>query len=167
MGGLTPQPPVLEEQSSAMRPILIGVVIVAVVVGLLALALRSEKKAAVEPHPYSSNLKISDLKMSAAQNFVGATVSYIDGNVTNTGDKTVIHAMVQVVFNDDMGQIAQRENVPLRVLQTTGPYPDTVDFNLSPLAPGQTKPFRLTFESLSTQWNHQYPDIQVTDVVVR
>ena len=150
-----------------MRPILIGVVIVAVVVGLLALALRSEKKAAVEPHPYSSNLKISDLKMSAAQNFVGATVSYIDGNVTNTGDKTVIHAMVQVVFNDDMGQIAQRENVPLRVLQTTGPYPDTVDFNLSPLAPGQTKPFRLTFESLSTQWNHQYPDIQVTDVVVR
>jgi hypothetical protein len=58
MGGLTPPSPVLEEQSSAMRPILIGVVIVAVVVGLLALALRSEKKAAVEPHPYSSNLKI-------------------------------------------------------------------------------------------------------------
>ena len=81
-----------------MRPILIGVVIVAVVIGLLALALRSEKKAAVEPHPYSSNLKISDLKMSAAQNFVGATVSYIDGNVTNTGDKTVIHAMVQVAL---------------------------------------------------------------------
>jgi len=150
-----------------MRPILIGVVIVAVVIGLLALALRSEKKAGVEPHPYSSNLKISDLKMSAAQNFVGATVSYIDGNVTNTGDKTVLHAMVQVLFSDDMGQTAQRENVPLRVLQTTGPYPDTVDFNLSPLAPGQTKPFRLTFESLSTQWNHQYPDIQVTDVVTR
>ena len=126
----------------------------------MRLALRSEKKSAVEPHPYSSNLKISDLKMSAAQNFVGATVSYIDGNVTNTGDKTVIHAMVQVDFNDDMSQIAQRENVPLRVLQTTGPYPDTVDFNLSPLAPGQTKPFRLTFESLSTQWNHQYPDIE-------
>ena len=78
-----------------MRPILIGVVIVAVVIGLLALALRSEKKAVVEPHPYLSNLKISDLKMSAAQNFVGATVSYIDGNVTNTGDKTVLHAMVQ------------------------------------------------------------------------
>ena len=150
-----------------MRPILIGVVIVAVVVGVLALLLRSEKKPVAEPHPYASNLKISDLKMSAAQNFVGATVSYIDGNVTNAGDKTVIHAMVQVVFNDDMGQIAQRENVPLRVLQTTGPYPDTVDFNLSPLAPGQTKPFRLTFESISTQWNHQYPDIQVTDVVVR
>lgn len=150
-----------------MRPILIGVAIVAIVVGLLVLLLRTEKKAASEPHPYASSLKISDLKMSAAQNFVGATVSYIDGNVTNTGDKTVIHAMVQVVFQDDMGQIAQRENVPLRVLQTSGPYPDTVDFNLSPLAPGQTKPFRLTFESLSSQWNHQYPDIQVTDVVVK
>jgi hypothetical protein len=167
MGGLTPQSPVVEQESSAMRPILIGVVIVAVVVGILALLLRTDKKPAAEPHPYSSNLKISDLKMSAAQNFVGATVSYIDGNVTNTGDKTVIHAMVQLTFSDDMGQTAQRENVPLRVLQTSGPYPDTVDFNLSPLAPGQTKPFRLTFESLSTQWNHQYPEMRVTDVVVR
>jgi Protein of unknown function (DUF2393) len=167
MGGLISQSPVAEQEPSAMRPILIGVVIVAVVIGFLALLLRSDRQPIAEPHPYSSNLKISDLKMSAAQNFVGATVSYIDGNVTNAGDKTVIHATVQVTFSDDMGQTAQRENIPVRVLQTSGPYPDTVDFNLSPLAPGQTKPFRLTFESLSTQWNHQYPDIRVTDVVVR
>ena len=44
MGGLTPQSPVLEQQSSAMRPILIGVVIVAVVVGLLALGFAPKKR---------------------------------------------------------------------------------------------------------------------------
>lgn len=150
-----------------MRPVLVGVAIVVVVVGLLAFFLRSENKNLTEPHPYSSSLAISDLKMSAAQNFVGATVSYIDGSVTNNGDKTVIHAMVQVTFKDDIDQIAQRETVPLHVLQTSGPYPDVVDLNLSPLAPGQSKPFRLTFESLSAQWNRQYPEIRVTDVVVK
>jgi|SRR5690242_3179295 hypothetical protein len=167
MGGLTPQSPIAQEESSTMRPVLIGVAIVVVLVGLIAFFLRSENKTTTEPHPYAPNLKISDLKMSAAQNFVGATVSYLDGNVTNGGDKTVIHAMIQVTFKDDMDQVAQRETVPLHVLQTTGPYPDAVDLNLSPLAPGQTKPFRLTFESLSAQWNRQYPEIKVTDVVVK
>jgi hypothetical protein len=150
-----------------MRPVLIGVAIVVVVVGFIAFSLHKENKTTTEPHPYVSNLKISDLKMSAAQNFVGATVSYIDGNVTNSGDKTVIHATMQVTFKDSMDQVAQRETLPLHVLRTTGPYPDAVDLNISPLAPGQTKPFRLTFESLSAQWNQQYPDIRVTDVVVK
>jgi hypothetical protein len=74
---------------------------------------------------------------------------------------------MQVTFKDSMDQVAQRETLPLHVLRTTGPYPDAVDLNISPLAPGQTKPFRLTFESLSAQWNQQYPDIRVTDVVVK
>ncbi|HME36587.1 MAG TPA: FxLYD domain-containing protein, partial [Candidatus Sulfotelmatobacter sp.] len=109
----------------------------------------------------------SDFKMSAAENFVGATVSYVDGTATNSGDKTVTHAMVEVKFKDDMGQVAQREEIPLQVLKTTGPYPEAVDFSVSPLGPGQSKTFRLTFESISAQWNHQYPDIQVTDVAVK
>ena len=52
--------------------------------------------------------------MSAAENFVGATVSYVDGTVTNSGDKTVTHVMVEVLFKDDMGQLAQREDIPCR-----------------------------------------------------
>jgi hypothetical protein len=42
-----------------------------------------------------------------------------------------------------------------------------VDFNLSPLAPGQSKPFRLIFENISTQWNHAYPDLRITQVSVK
>jgi hypothetical protein len=106
--------------------------------------------------------------MSAAENFVGATVSYIDGTVTNAGNKTVTHAAVQVIFKDDLGQVAQKEDsVPLRALKTTGPYPEAVDFSVSPLAPGQSQTFRLTFESISAQWNHQYPEIQIIDVTVK
>jgi hypothetical protein len=105
--------------------------------------------------------------MSAAENFVGATVSYVDGTVTNSGGKTVTHVIVEVNFKDDLGQLAQRDNIPMQVLKTDGPYPEAVDFSVSPLGPGQSKAFRLTFESISAQWNHQYPEINVTDVAVK
>ncbi|MCI4348140.1 MAG: DUF2393 domain-containing protein, partial [Thermoplasmata archaeon] len=92
--------------------------------------------------------------MSAAENFVGATVSYVDGTITNAGNKTVTHMIVEVRFKDELGQLAQREIIPLQALKTTGPYPEAVDFSVSPLGPGQSKPFRLTFEGISAQWNH-------------
>jgi hypothetical protein len=105
--------------------------------------------------------------MSAAENFIGATVSYIDGSITNNGNKTVTHAVVDVVFHDEMGQVAQQEELPLQVIRTNGAYPEPVDLNASPLAAGQTQPFRLTFDHISAQWNRQYPEIRITDVVVK
>jgi hypothetical protein len=167
MGGLIQPTPVAEEPDSSRRTIAIAVAVVIAVAVIAALLLRSQPKSTSGPPPYAASLKLSDFKMSAAENFVGATVSYVDGTVTNTGDKTVMHAMVEVKFKDDMGQIAQREEILLQVLKTTGPYPEAVDFSVSPLGPGQSKTFRLTFESISAQWNRQYPEIQVTDVVLK
>jgi heme/copper-type cytochrome/quinol oxidase subunit 2 len=167
MGGLIQPSPASEEKDSSRRTIVIAVAVVVAVAVLFAFLLRSQPKNASGPPPYATNLRLSDLKMSAAENFVGATVSYVDGTVTNSGDKTVTHAMVEVTFKDDMGQLAQREQIPLQVLKTTGPYPEAVDLNVSPLAPGQSKPFRLTFEGISAQWNRQYPEIQVADVTVK
>lgn len=169
MGGFI-QPnvnPTAEREESRLRPVLIGVVIVGIVVGLIVLVFRAEAPKPVEPPAYAANLKFSDLKVSAAQNFVGATVSYLDGAVSNTADKTIIHAVVLVTFKDDMGQVVQREEMPVHVLRTGGPYDEAVDLSVSPLAPGQTKPFRLTFESISAQWNHSYPDLKITDVRVK
>jgi hypothetical protein len=166
MGGFLEPTPVREEQESNWRVFLIGGVLVALIVGVLAWMSVQERKGAA-PHPYAVNVKLTDPHMSAAENFVGATVSYIDGNVTNTGSQTVTHAVVTVLFKDSLGQLAQREDVPLHVLDTSGPYPDAIDLSASPLAPGQTKPYRLTFESISLQWNHEYPQLTVTDVKVK
>jgi hypothetical protein len=167
MGGLIQQTPLTRESESNWRPILLGVAFVVVVVGIIALLLRSSPKAVVAPPPYVASLKLLDLKMSAAENFVGASVTYLDGTVTNSGDKTVSHAEVEVVFKDDMGQLAQREDIPLHVLQSTGPYPEAVDLSVSPLAPAQSKPFRLTFEHVSTGWNREMPSVQVMDVIAK
>lgn len=167
MGGLIQPTPKSEEIDSSRRTIAIAVGVVIAIAILFAFLLRSQAKSASGPPAYASNLKLSDFKMSAAENFVGATVSYVDGTVTNSGDKAVTHAVVEVQFKDDMGQLAQREVVPLQVLKTNGPYPEAVDFGVEPLPPGQSTQFRLTFEGISAQWNHQYPDIRVTDVVVK
>ena len=167
MGSLGQPTPVAEERDSSR--LIIGIAVFVVIAGALAAAflLRQPPTTAKTASPYIASVKLSDFKMSAAENFIGATVSYVDGSVTNSGDKTVTHAVVEVVFKDEMGQLAQREELPLRVLKTGGAYPDAVDLEASPLAPGQTEHFRLTFDSISAQWNRQYPEMRVTDVSVK
>jgi hypothetical protein len=167
MDGLIQQSPVGQEGDSSRRTIAIAVAVVLALAVVIALLLRSEPKGAAAPPPYAASLKLADFKMSAAENFVGATVSYVDGAVINSGEKTVTHATVEVVFKDDMNQIVQREVLPLKVLKSGGPYPEAVDLKALPLGPGQSQPFRLTFESISTQWNHQYPEIKITDVSLK
>jgi hypothetical protein len=167
MGTQRQPTPVAEERDSSRLIIFVAVTgVIAVMLGL-AFLLREPVKTPKLPSPYIANVKFSDLKMSAAENFVGSRVSYVDGTISNSGDKTVTHVVVEVTFKDSMGQVAQREQVPLRVLRTNGPYPDAVDLSISPLAPSQTQAFRLTFDSISAQWNREYPEIQVTDVAVK
>ncbi len=156
-----------DDRTSSWLPIVFGVVLVVIVVVIASLLLRTDSKIANAPHPYAANIKFSDLKMSAAENFVGSTVTYLDGKVTNTADQTVSRALVRVSFKDSLGQIVQADDVPLRILQTSGPYPEAVDLAVAPLAPAQSKPFRLTFEHVTADWNHEYPELRVSDVAVK
>jgi hypothetical protein len=170
MGSLlqpSPATPAGDDRDSNWLPIVLGVALVVVVVVIASLLLRTDAKIANAPHPYAANIKFSDLKMSAAENFVGSSVTYLDGTVTNTADKTVTRALVSVSFKDTLGQIVQADDVPLRILQTSGPYPEAVELTVAPLAPAQSKPFRLTFEHVTADWNHEYPELRVTDVAVR
>jgi hypothetical protein len=168
MDSLGQPTPMAEEERDSSR--LIIMIAVTVVIGIAlgaAFLLREPAKTPKAPSPYIATLKLSDFKMSAAENFIGATVSYIDGTIANTGDKTVTRVMVEVNFEDSLGQLAQREELPLRVVRPNGAYSEPVDLNVAPLPPGQSAPFRLTFDSISAQWNHQYPDLTITDVIVK
>jgi hypothetical protein len=167
MDSLGQRTPAVEERDSSRLIIFVAVAgVIAVMLGI-AFLMREPPKAPKTVSPYAASLQLSDFKMSAAENFVGHTVSYVDGSIANTGGKTVTGVVVEVVFKDEIGQLAQREEMPLRVLRTSGPYPEAVDLNVAPLGPGQTQPFRLTFDSISAQWNRAYPEIRVTDVTVK
>lgn len=167
MDGLIDPSPIAAERDTSRRTIVIAIAVIVAIAGIVALLLREHPKAKSGPPPYAAEVKFSDLRMSQAQNFVGATVTYIDGTLNNAGDKTLTHAVVQVTFKDSYGQIAQVEVVPIKVLQTGGPYDDTADLTIAPLAPGQSKPFRLIFEHVSEQWNQAYPELQITDVTAK
>jgi Protein of unknown function (DUF2393) len=169
MGGLDLiQPsPGTQEPDRSRRFIVVAIAVVVALALVSALLLRQPPQSTPQIPPYAAKLKFSDLKMSQSQNFVGASVTYIDGNITNVGDKDVTHAVVRITFKDSYGQVAQIEQIPIKILQTSGPYPDTVDLSLSPLGPGQSKPFRLIFEHVSEQWNQAYPELQITDVSLK
>src|SRR5882757_3062595 len=127
MDGLIDPSPIPAERDTSTRTIVIAIAVIVAIAGAAALLLRERPQPKPGPPPYAASLKFSDLKMSQAQNFVGATVTYIDGTLNNTGDKTLAHAVVQVTFKDSYGQVAQIENVPIKVFQTGGPYDDTAD----------------------------------------
>ena len=114
--------------------------------------------------PYAAKLTISGLQMSEATSFSGAKVTYIDGQITNNGDRTLNGVTVQVGFHGDTGEFAQRLAMPLSLIRTREPYIDTEPVSAAPLRPAQSRDFRLIFDTIPSDWNQQYPEIRVISV---
>jgi hypothetical protein len=157
------------DQKRNWIPLLVGVAAVLVAVGAILLFLRPKSQDGAGPNPYADKLKISDLKLSAAENYMGGTVTYLDFNITNTGDKALVGADVHAEFKNTLGEIVQKETLPLHVLvenQLAG-YPDLVDMSRAPIGPGQTKPVRITLEHISDDWDRSYPALQLVDLKLK
>jgi hypothetical protein len=150
-------------------PLLVGLVAVIVAVGAIVLFSRHKTEVGSQANSYAEKLKLSDIKLSAAENYVGGTVTYLDFNITNTGDKALVGADVKAQFKDSMGQVVQKETIPLHVLvenQLAG-YPDLVDLSRVPIGPGQTKTVRITLEHISDQWDRSYPQMELVDLKLK
>jgi hypothetical protein len=157
------------DQKRNWIPVLVGVAAVVVAVGAILLFLRPKSQDGAGSNPYADKLKISDVKLSAAENYMGGTVTYLDFNVTNTGDKALVGADVHAEFKNTLGEIVQKETLPLHVLvenQLAG-YPDLVDMSRAPIGLGQTKPVRITLEHISDDWDRSYPALQLVDLKLK
>jgi len=113
---------------------------------------------------YAKNLAITDIHMSEASSLSGAKQTYIDGNVTNNGTETLKGITVQVAFRDFTGQIGQKNTMQMELIRTHTPAIDVVPVAAAPIAPGQTREFRLIFDHVTDEWNQQYPEIRVIAV---
>ena len=163
------EPAPAPDQKRNWVPLLIGLVAVIAAVGAILFFGRHQATNVAQPNPYAEKLQLSAIKLSAAENYVGGTVTYLDFNITNTGDKTLAGADVHAEFKDTMGQIVQKETLPLHVLvenQLAG-YPDLVDMSRAPIGPGQTKTVRLTLEHISDQWNQSYPVMELVNLKLK
>ena len=157
------------DQKRNWVPLLVGLVAVVAAVGAILLFSRHKTPAGTEPNPYAEKLKLSDIKLSAAENYMGGTVTYLDFNITNTGNRALVGADVNAQFKNSLGQIVQKETIPLHVLvenQLAG-YPDLVDMSRAPVGPGQTKTVRITLEHISDDWDRSYPQMELVHLKLK
>jgi len=159
------------EESPSRVPMYVGAAVILVVLTLFVLMSLGKKDQGGEqaglaaPDPYASSLVISDLRMSTAENFTGASVTYVDGKIENKGTRTISSATLQVGFYNQLNELVQKESMPLMIISAREPYVDTAPLNTAPLKPGDSREFRLTFEHISADWNRNYPEVRVIHVV--
>jgi hypothetical protein len=162
----TSEPALFGDAAAAGRrnwiPWIAGFAVVLVAIALLVVFGGGKPKVAAEADPYAPMLQVTQMRLSQAENFVGATITYIDLTVRNDGPRTVAGGVAQVTFRDTLGQVVQTETLPLRALSRNplGGADEATDLSNSPLGPKQTKALRLTVEHISSQWNLAQPEIE-------
>jgi hypothetical protein len=149
----------------------VAALVVLVVAGALVFAGR--KKPAPPPSTlqpadaYAASLPLSQLAMSESTSLSGGKLTYLDGHVVNSGNRTVAGVTVQVVFQNDEQLAPQIETLPLTLIRMKDPYIDTEPVSANPIKPGDDREFRLTFESIPDNWNTQMPEVRVIQTDLR
>jgi hypothetical protein len=130
----TPSEP---ESHGEWIPLAIGAgVILIVLAGVFFLSRHRNENSGPPPEaPYASNLQITDLHMSQAQNFVGAQVTYLEGKIANSGSRTVNGIVVEAVFRNSLGEVVGRESQSVMILEQRPGYEDAVSLKQHPLQP--------------------------------
>jgi hypothetical protein len=140
---------------------LVIVSILVVVIGAAAwfLLLRGSGKP-VQPNPltpeakaYVRNLGLAEVQMQAKDNALGATLVEITGKITNKGDRVLRSIELNCVFYDPYGQLVLRERVPIvRYKGGAG------------MQPGETRSFRMPFDSIPSGWNQALPQLVIAGI---
>ena len=141
-------------ERSTLTYVLMAAGALAIIVTALVLLVRigsgpssSEARLSEEQKAYLQQIAITEARMSAAENFLGHTVTYLDARVSNKGGKGVRQLELELVFVDTLNQVVLRETV--RPITPHTP----------PLPPGQTRSFQVSFEHLPLEWNQAPPTI--------
>jgi hypothetical protein len=116
---------------------------------------------------YAASLPLSQMAMSESENLSGGKLTYLDGHVTNTGSRTVTGVTVQVVFANDEAMAPQVDTLPLTLIRMKQPYIDVEAVSAEPLKPGDSREFRLTFETVPDGWNTEMPEVRVIRTELR
>lgn len=106
-----------------------------------------------EATAYAGKLKLDDVEMKAAENALRQMLVEIEGSITNTGDRPVLHVELACVFQDPYGQVLLRQRVPI------------VQSRHGVLNPGETRKFRLPFDNIPDGWNQTLPQLEIAQVV--
>jgi Tfp pilus assembly protein PilX len=98
-------------------------------------------------------LELSEVEMKAKENFAQQTLVEVTGKITNKGTRTVQLVEVNCVFHDPYGMVVLRERLSI------------VGGRAGGLKPGETKTFRLPFDTLPQSWNQALPDLVIAQIL--
>ena len=142
-----------------------GVVIVLILFGALFFIIRfSERNShqsaerfpfGSEEQAYAQRVRLQDIQLAQATNFLNQEFTYVGGTISNDGTETLRGLEVAIEFKDPFNQVVLRETEQLISRKT------------SPLEAGQRRDFQVTLEHIPAEWNHQYPAIQITGLLLR
>src|ERR1700686_3985438 len=166
MGASIQQPPAVDQPQERRNwaPMGVGPAVVLAVLGAVALLSGRPSAETNANDPYLARMQVSGLHMSRAQNLAGGSLTYIEGKLTNNGDRTITTAREEVIFRNSLGEVAQKDVLTGSVLLRDQPYADYGPIEQSPLAPGQTRDFRLILEHVTADWDGQMPQVKVVSV---
>lgn len=106
-----------------------------------------------EAKAYVRHLALSNVEMKAAEAYSGQQIVEILGTIGNNGEQPLKTVEVMCIFSDAYGQVVSRER--LAIVKSMG----------GGLKPGETKPFRLPFDSLPASWNQSLPQLVIANIV--
>lgn len=143
-----------------------AVIVIAVLIAAGATGFWYLDRAAKQPPPssppltdeakaYVSKLKLSDVDMSAREDYFHNKVVEITGNIENTGDRALSLVEINCVFYDPYLQVVLRQRTPIVSGRGGG------------LAPGAQKPFRLPFDTIPESWNNIMPQLVIARIDFR
>jgi hypothetical protein len=120
---------------------------------------RASKQPPPQPPPltdeartYVSNLRLSGVDMSAHEDYFRQRVVEITGKIQNAGGRKLKLVEINCVFYDPYGQVVLRQRTPIVSSKAGG------------LAPGDTKPFRLPFDTIPDSWNNVMPQMVIARI---
>ncbi|HUK29673.1 MAG TPA: FxLYD domain-containing protein [Candidatus Acidoferrum sp.] len=99
---------------------------------------------------YAPQIKIGNVEMSRAANFLKQEVTSIGGTITNNGERSIAEMEVTLEFHDVSQKVVLRE-----ARRVYGPKE-------TPLAPHETREFLFAFESVPPDWNQAPPVFVIT-----
>lgn len=105
-----------------------------------------------EARAYVGKLGLSDVEMKASENYMRATVVEITGRIANRGDRALRLVEINCVFYDPYGQLLLRERVA--IVRRSG----------DSLKPGESREFRLPFDSIPGGWNQTLPQLVIARI---
>jgi hypothetical protein len=160
----------VEPRERNWMPLVIAAAAVLIVAAIVVFMMERGKGAvtvtpiSAAPDPYAASLPITNVVMSESSNLAGGKVTYIDGHITNSGNKTVSGVSVQVLFRNVANEVAQNETQPLKWIRTRDPYVDLEPASAAPLKPGDSQDFRMIFDAVTPDWNGVYPEIRIVRI---